>query len=199
VQIQGRVRGTINDLSGRNLEIELGRGAFLRGRLDLKDITIPGQGYFGVSLQEARTSMRVLEQIIPKFNLPDNFDRLGNVQFRGDINGFFATGFTIFGLLRSDLGIADLDMTLNPNGGKEKATYSGSLSLQDFDLGEWTQNPDFGKVSPFCIGTKRPQSGSSDRRRRADGQTAQFHVQRLRIQKCQPGRLPQPKAVSGRF
>lgn len=147
VQIQGRVRGTINDLSGRNLEIELGRGAFLRGRLDLKDITIPGQGYFGVSLQEARTSMRVLEQIIPKFNLPDNFDRLGNVQFRGDINGFFATGFTIFGLLRSDLGIADLDMTLNPNGGKEKATYSGSLSLQDFDLGEWTQNPDFGKVS----------------------------------------------------
>lgn len=147
LQIQGRVRGTVNDLSGRNLEIELGRGAFLRGRLDLKDITIPGQGYFGVSLQEARTSMRVLEQIIPRFNLPDNFDRLGNLQFRGDINGFFATGFTIFGLLRSNLGIADLDMTFNPNGGKEKATYSGAISLQDFDLGAWSQNPDLGKVS----------------------------------------------------
>ncbi len=146
-QIQGRVRGTVNDLSGRGLEIALGKGAFLRGRLDLRDVTIPGQGYFGVDLQEARTTMRVLQQIIPRFNLPPNFDRLGRLQFSGAINGFFATGFTIYGNMRSDLGIADLDMTLNPNGGRERATYSGRLTLQNFDLGTWTQNPDFGKVS----------------------------------------------------
>ncbi len=147
-QIQGRVRGTVNDLSGRNLEIALGKGAFkVRGRLDLREITVPGAGYFGVDLQEARTNMRMLKQIIPKLNLPANFDRLGRVQFSGALNGFFATGFTIYGNLRSELGFADLDMTLNLNGGREKATYSGQLSLQNFDLGKWTSNPDFGKVS----------------------------------------------------
>lgn len=147
LRILGRARGTVNDLSGRGLEIALGDGAFMRGRLDLRDVTIPGQGYFGLSLQEARTSMAVLKQIIPRFNLPDSYDRLGRLQFRGDINGFFATGFTMYGNLRTNLGIADLDMTLNPNGGKERATYSGNLSLQDFDLGAWANNPDFGKVS----------------------------------------------------
>ncbi len=147
IRIQGRARGTVNDLSGRGLEIALGEGAFMRGRLDLRDVTVPGQGYFGLSLQEARTSMTVLKQIIPRFNLPDNYDRLGRLQFKGDINGFFATGFTMYGNLRTNLGIADLDMTLNPNGGKERATYSGNLSLQNFDLGEWSGNSDFGIVS----------------------------------------------------
>lgn len=147
IKIDGRARGTVNDLSGRNLEIELAKGATLKGRLDLKDITLPGQGYFGLSLQEARTSMAVLEQIIPRFNLPANFNRLGRIQFRGDINGFVGTGFTIYGDLRSDLGVANLDMTLNPNGGKEKATYAGTLQLRDFDLGAWTGDPNLGKVS----------------------------------------------------
>jgi hypothetical protein len=147
IKIDGRIRGTVNDLSGRNLEIELAKGATLKGRLDLKDITLPGQGYFGLSLQDTRTSMAVLQQIIPRFNLPANFNRLGRIQFQGDINGFVGTGFTIYGDLRSDLGAANLDMTLNPNGGKEKATYSGNLQLRDFDLGAWTGDPNLGKVS----------------------------------------------------
>ncbi len=146
-QIEGRVRGAVNDLSGRNLEIALGQGAFLKGRLDMRDIAVPGQGFFVIDMQEARTSMRVLQQIIPRFNLPDNFDRLGRLQFRGNLTGFFATGFTIIGDLRTDLGPANLSMTLNPNGGKERATYSGDLSLQNFDLGAWTGNSHFGKVS----------------------------------------------------
>lgn len=147
IRINGRARGTINDLSGRNLEIELAKGATLKGRLDLKDIALPGQGYFGLSLQDARTSMAVLQQIIPRFNLPSNFSRLGRIQFRGDINGFVGTGFTIYGDLRSELGAANLDMTLNPNGGKERATYSGNLKLRDFDLGAWADDPNLGKVS----------------------------------------------------
>lgn len=147
LSIQGNVRGRINDLEGRNLEISMGTGTYLKGNLDLKDIDSPDLAFLGLNLQEARTSMPQLQQIIPRFSLPANFNRLGKMQFRGDLIGFLNNGFTILGVLKSSLGTADLSVTLQPNGGKEKTQYKGFISLINFDLGKWTDNPDFGLVS----------------------------------------------------
>jgi hypothetical protein len=147
LSLQGIVRGRIYDLEGRNLELSIGKGTYLRGNLDLKDINVPDLAYLGLNLQEARTSMPQLQQIIPRFSLPANFNRLGKLQFRGDLIGFLNNGFTILGELRTNLGTADLSVTLQPNGGKEKTKYKGLISLTNFDLGKWTDNPDFGLVS----------------------------------------------------
>lgn len=146
LRIGGRLRGEVNNLSGRNLDIILPDGSKLAGSFGSRNLTVKSQEMMNVRLTELKTSMRTLKQLIPNFKPPANFDRLGRLNFTGRFDGFFAD-FVAFGDLRTDIGRARMDMQMNLLNGAEKARYRGELSLFDFDLGAWTQNPDLGLVN----------------------------------------------------
>ncbi|MBK9013941.1 MAG: hypothetical protein IPM82_07555 [Saprospiraceae bacterium] len=84
--------------------------------------------------------------MIPQFRPPDNFDKLGNLDFNGKFDGFFVD-FVADGNLKTDIGRAEMFMNLKLREGKEKARYSGDLYLHDFDLGAWSGNRELGKVT----------------------------------------------------
>ncbi|MBK7873396.1 MAG: hypothetical protein IPJ74_23385 [Saprospiraceae bacterium] len=90
--------------------------------------------------------MSTLRQLIPGITLPANFDRLGRLNFRGSFDGFFED-FVAYGDLRTDLGRAIMDMRMNLKNGRGKASYSGKLKLENFDLSKWTNSNDFGLVN----------------------------------------------------
>ncbi len=146
LRLDGRVSGKINNLRGRDLNIELADGSSIVGNFSSRNLAIKNEEILNLRLERLKTSMRTLRQIIPKFNPPPNFDKLGSLDFNGYFDGFFVD-FVAYGDLRTDLGRAEMDMRMNLKGGREKANYSGNIKLENFDLGRWSDNPNFGIVT----------------------------------------------------
>ena len=128
--------GRVSNLSGRNVNIKLADGTLLRGNFSTRDLNDPGETYVNLRLKRLRTSVSTLRALIPGFNLPPNFDKLGRLDFSGRFDGFYQD-FVANGSLRTDLGSAEMDMRMNLKPGLERANYSGNLALVDFDLQRW--------------------------------------------------------------
>ncbi|MCB9264681.1 MAG: translocation/assembly module TamB domain-containing protein [Lewinellaceae bacterium] len=145
--IDGLVRGRVNNLDGEGLSIALEDNSFvMQGEFRSRDLTIRQSETLNLNLSRLKTSMSTLRQLIPNFTPPPNFDRLRRLNFQGRFDGYFSD-FVAYGELASSLGRARMDMRMNLKEGRAKANYSGKLTLTDFDLGEWAQNPDFGLVN----------------------------------------------------
>ena len=146
VYIDGNLKGRVNNLKGRNLILRLGKSMQLKGNFNSRNLTDSDETFLSLKLEQLNTNMRTLRQLIPNFNPPVNFDKLGQVYFEGRFDGFF-NDFVADGNLQTDLGKAAMDMNLNSREGIEQAQYSGQISLIDFDLARWTDNPNFGLVT----------------------------------------------------
>ena len=146
VYIDGNLKGKVNNLKGRNLNLRLGRSMTLKGNFNSRNLTESDETFLSLKLEQLNTDMQTLRQLIPNFNPPENFDKLGNLYFEGRFDGFF-NDFVADGNLQTNLGQAAMDMNLNSREGIEQAQYSGQLSLTDFDLAKWTDNPNFGLVT----------------------------------------------------
>jgi hypothetical protein len=146
LRLDGEIGGRINNLRGSDLTLELADGSRLEGIFRSRNLAVRKEEFLDLRLSQLRTSMRTLRQLIPGFNPPANFDKLGRLDFSGTYYGFF-TDFAATGELRTDLGQARMDMRMNLKRGREKADYSGQLTLSDFDLGQWSGNDDLGKIS----------------------------------------------------
>jgi hypothetical protein len=144
--LDGIIRGTVNNLSGRDLNVQLADGTALRGRFSSRNLAVKNSESMNLRLEDLRTNMQTLRELVPDFNPPDNFNRLGNLRFNGSFDGFFAD-FVAFGYLRTDIGEAEMDMQMNLFEGRERAQYRGTLNLRDFDLGVWTGDPEFGQIT----------------------------------------------------
>jgi hypothetical protein len=146
VELDGLIRGKINNLDGRNLTILLPDGTYFKGKFDGRDLAVKDEESLQLRIDQLRTNMVTLRDLLPNFDLPSNFNKLGRLNFSGDFVGFFSS-FSLNGILTSSLGSADMDISLNLIPGLEKAKYSGAINLNNFDLGGWTGNPDFGRFS----------------------------------------------------
>ncbi len=146
IYIDGNLRGRVNNLKGRNLNLRIGQRVRLKGNFNSRNLTQTDEAFLSLKLAHLYTNMNTLRQLIPNFNPPENFDKLGRLSFTGRFDGFF-NDFVTDGTLQTNLGIAAMDMKLNSKQGRAQAEYSGQLSLTDFDLARWTDNPNFGLVT----------------------------------------------------
>lgn len=146
LNIDGELKGKINSLKGFDMNFEIGSGFKFRGDFRSKNLAVKDQEFIDLDITRLRTNTKTLYELIPRFNPPENFKKLGQLDFKGDFTGYYYD-FVAFGDLRTDLGRAVMDMTLKINEGRETALYSGNINLQSFDLGKWTGNSDLGIVS----------------------------------------------------
>ncbi len=144
LQVQGMVSGKINNLKTKGFLMKIGDGLTLKGDLRSRNIAVKGEEFFDFELDRLSTSVSTLRKIVPDFRPPEQFDKLGKLRFKGRFTGFL-TSFTADGYLRTDLGDIRSDISLKGQG--RNATYKGSLDLIEFDLSQWTENPDFGLVN----------------------------------------------------
>lgn len=146
IEIGGEFRGEVNSLRGRDVELALDQTTQFEGSFSSRQIANPGSELLNLKLDRLTSNMNTLRRLIPSFTPPENFDRLGQLSFNGRFDGFFTT-FVADGSLNSDIGSATLDVQLVTSDGPKPATYSGKVTFDDFDLGVWTGNPQFGLVS----------------------------------------------------
>ncbi len=146
IDINGSLRGYVDNLSGQKMSISIGNGFDFKGNFGTRNLTKSSNTLLNLKVESLRSSVRFLKEVIPGFNPPDNFYKLGRFTFRGGFDGFFKD-FVANGSLISELGQANLDMRLDVKQGNEKAFYSGEITLINFDLGKWSDNPDIDKVT----------------------------------------------------
>ncbi len=146
VEIDGDLQGRINSLKGKNLTIKLGNTTRIEGSFSSRNLTKKTEAFLDFKLKNLESDMQTLRLLIPGFNPPNNFDKIGKFNFNGNFLGFFID-FVADGNLQTELGGANTDMRMNLRQGREMAQYSGNLSLKDFDLGAWTGNSELGRVS----------------------------------------------------
>lgn len=145
-RVEGQVKGQVNNLRGRDLLIRLDDGSVLKGDFSSRNLAVSNEELINLRLEQLTTNMRTLRELIPRFTPPDNFDRLGRLNFKGSFDGFFAD-FVAYGDLNTDIGRAVMDMRMNLKQGRERANYSGKLSLINFNLGKWADDANFGVVN----------------------------------------------------
>lgn len=146
LSIQGNVKGKINNLSGRNIELAIDDKIKLKGKFDTRDLTVPDHTLINLQCDELISDIYSFKQIFPAFNPPENYYKLGDINFSGRFDGFYYD-FVAFGDLKTSLGSADLDMRLDLKEGRDFANYSGVLNLNQFDLATWLENDDVGLIS----------------------------------------------------
>lgn len=144
-QISGNYQGRINNLSGKNIDISLGKSTKLRGAFSSRNLTKPEKTLLNLTVKDINTDFQDLARIIPGFNPPENFYKLGRLYYKGRFDGFL-NDFVSLGDLKTDLGRASLDMRLDLKEGRDNARYSGQIAVQNFDLKKWSDNDDLGIV-----------------------------------------------------
>ena len=146
IRLGGDFTGRVNNLRAQDVILALDENNFLEGNFSSRNLAQPGSEALNLEVDRMRSSMATLRRLLPRMNLPANFNKLGRLNFNGRFDGFF-TDFAAKGDLRTDIGRALLDMRMDIENGAERAEYSGSLSLDEFDLGLWTNNQNLGTVN----------------------------------------------------
>jgi hypothetical protein len=84
VQLQGNIRGAVNNLRGKDLNVILARNSVIEGDFYSYNLAVPELQSLNLRLDRLVTEMRTLRLIIPGINnLPENYDKLGRLNFSG--------------------------------------------------------------------------------------------------------------------
>ena len=147
IKIDGRIRGTVDDLQAKNLVIEAGNNTYLKGNIRITGLPDIDKTYIDFDANTFRTTYNDVVAIIPqvkKIKQP-RLDLLQYIRFTGNFTGFI-NDFVTYGTIETNLGtvVSDVNMKFPSKG---NTSYSGSIQTRDFELGRFIETPDIGKIS----------------------------------------------------
>jgi len=147
IRLTGHIRGTIADLRGRNLVVEAGKSTFLNGDIRMTGLPDINKTYIEFKSNEFRTVYRDMATLVPQIKSIEQprLDRIEWLRFKGNFTGYIMN-FVTNGTIETNLGtvITDVNMKLS---GSKPSVYSGNISTDNFDLGQFLDNDGMGKIS----------------------------------------------------
>lgn len=147
IRLKGKIKGTIDNLQSRGLEIEAGNSSYLNGDIRMTGLPDIEKTYIDFKANNFRTTYNDALAIIPELKTvyQPRLDKLEWLRFRGNFTGFIRD-FVTYGTIETNLGtvVSDLNMKL-PAG--SYARYSGNISTDNFDLGSFLEVDRMGKIS----------------------------------------------------
>ncbi|MEY4134950.1 MAG: hypothetical protein RL386_1300, partial [Bacteroidota bacterium] len=146
LSLDGKVWGRVNNLKGAGLRVAHSNGTRFEGNFSSRNLALSGEEFLILNVDRFNSTASNFKALFPGLKLPDNFKRLGKLQFKGNFSGFFHD-FVAYGALGTAIGSAQTDMQVTLGSGPANARYKGKLTLADFDLGKWTGDANQGKIS----------------------------------------------------
>jgi hypothetical protein len=147
ISLKGKIRGTIDELVGKNLLIRAGNNTLLNGDITLMGLPDINETFIDFKANDFRTTYADAAAIIPELRkvVSPDLRKINYLRFKGSFNGFIRD-FVTFGTIETNLGIvhSDLNMKL-PR--KQDPVYSGNISTDNFQLGEFFNTPNLGSLS----------------------------------------------------
>lgn len=147
ITLEGVVRGTVNDLVGRNLVIEAGNSTVLNGDISLTGLPDINQTFIDFTARDFRTTYADAVTFVPAIRRVQtpNLRKLQYIDFRGDFTGFIRD-FVTFGTIRTNLGTVQSDLNMKLPIGRTPV-YSGKIETDNFRLGEFINEPKLGSIA----------------------------------------------------
>jgi hypothetical protein len=145
--VNGVIDGRINNLKGKNLDIRTSSGSIFKGNFYARGLPKLYETSLNLKVDKLSTNVFDLKKIYPELKLPENLSSLGQITYSGTIDGF-VTDMVTNGKLTTSIGYATSDLNFKYDKKNNKASYSGKLALNEFDIGKFLRDSvNFGKVS----------------------------------------------------
>ncbi len=143
--ITGNFNGRVSSFLFSNLDLRFGEGSVCRGKVRMVGLPYIDETSIDFDLVDSYAIITDLEKYLKKktYNRLAPFDNIGfNAEFVGFLNDFVANGdfYTKYGRINSDINLK-LDEDIN------KSYYKGALQMIDFNIGGYTENKIFQKVT----------------------------------------------------
>jgi hypothetical protein len=147
ISITGKVRGTVSDISGRDLIINAGHNTYINGDITLSGLPDIDQTFIDFKSNDTRTNYADVIKFVPAAKGITNPDlaSLGNIHFNGSFTGFMHD-FVTFGTIRTNLGTITSDLNMKLPKGREPI-YSGNIATTGFQLGKFIHNSQIGLIT----------------------------------------------------
>lgn len=153
IGIQGLVRGTVNELKGRNMKVRFGKDSYFKGSAELNGLPDLANTFILLDIDELQTGYQDLSSIpVPPFTtasyleLPPELRSVGKLSFSGNFTGF-TSSFTAYGQARTELGALRTDLSFSRDQRSGISTMSGRVATDGFLLGPLLSSPSIGTVA----------------------------------------------------
>lgn len=147
IKIDGRIKGTVDDLQAKNLVVEAGNNTYLNGNIRLTGLPDIEKTYIDFDANNFRTTYNDAVAIVPQLKdiRQPRLDLLQYLRFKGNFTGFI-NDFVTYGTIETNLGtlVSDVNMKF-PAGGNTR--YSGNIQTRSFALGPFIEMPELGSIS----------------------------------------------------
>ncbi|HPN60019.1 MAG TPA: hypothetical protein PLU11_12620, partial [Chitinophagaceae bacterium] len=147
IALKGKVRGTVDDLVGKDLLLQAGSNTLLNGDISLTGLPDINQTFIDFKANDFRTVYTDAVQIVPaiqKIKNPD-LSKIKYLTFTGSFTGFI-NDFVTYGTIQTNLGTIRSDLNMKLPAGQDPV-YSGSIATDNFRLGEFLGDNNIGLVS----------------------------------------------------
>ena len=152
VYLDGKLNGTVSNLSGTDIELRLNQSTYLKGDFDLRGLPDVEKTFVHFNLEQLNTNAASLRKLpYPPFKenrqlkLSSSFDSLGTINFKGSFTGFY-NDFVAYGEFSTDLGLVKTDLSLKQSTGG-RISYKGNLSTLGFNIGRFFEIKDLTTIA----------------------------------------------------
>ncbi len=177
----GSVKGTVENLNAKNLMIYAGSDSYVNGDVSISGLPDIKKTYIDFVARDLRTTYPDIVKFAPSIKMitQPRLDKIGFLRFTGNFTGFISD-FVSYGTFRTNLGVltTDLNMKIPDNG---PSRYSGTLKTEAFQLGQFIDNSQFGKIS-LNASIKGVGLNAKSLNAEVDGNIRQFEFQNYAYQ-----------------
>jgi hypothetical protein len=146
IKIDGDVKGTVDALASKDLEVWAGNNTYVHGAISLVGLPNINETLINIDAQDLRTTYADAAGFIPavrNIETPD-LKKLTYLQFKGTYTGFI-NDFVTYGTIKTNLGTLETDLNMKfPKTGNP--VYAGKISTEGFQLGSFINNSSLGVV-----------------------------------------------------
>ncbi|MFC2152348.1 translocation/assembly module TamB domain-containing protein [Bacteroidota bacterium] len=150
--LSGRVHSKLSTFKGKDVKFHIGEQTELITDFNLSGLPNHKEMFMFVDFKKLTTSAKDFEiinkfiKVNNRFSIPDNFNKLGVISYKGNFAGFY-DDFVTYGKFTSDLGNISTDLSLQPDTSKT-LSFSGNLTTSNFNIGELIPGTDkIGKIN----------------------------------------------------
>ena len=151
--IQGKVKGSVEHLTGKNIVLETGKKTRFEGDFTIDSLPETDTTQFYFKIKNLVTNAEDIEKIPQypfyenqKIKLADEVKRLGDISFTGIMEGYLSN-VKILGELKSSPGNIKTNLVIKKPEALSDYAFHADIETNEFDMGKvLITSPSFGKV-----------------------------------------------------
>lgn len=149
--ITGIIKGRVNNLKAKDLEIKAGKTTYIKGDFSLRGLPDFKNTFMDLRFDQIYSNKADIDYILGKAigqkvkKLPLIIDKFGNINFSGQFTGF-QNDFVAYGEFKTKLGRvkSDVNMKINKAG---IPSYTGKIEAFDFNIGDLLNQPTLNRTT----------------------------------------------------